>query len=96
MKKTVHKNAILLTEFTKYFTDSDRKIIDEEKKYYQVACEIKKQRESLGLTQEKLAQLASIPRTTLTKVESGQRNVTIQMLMDLAQAMGKRIELKFY
>ena len=55
---------------------------------------LRKRREELGLTQEKLSKLSNIPRTTITKVESGTRNATLQTLMSLAQAMGSTFEVK--
>jgi len=41
-----------------------------------------------------LAQLSKVPRTTITKVESGSRNATLQTLMAMAHAMGKSVELR--
>ncbi|MCA9386199.1 helix-turn-helix transcriptional regulator, partial [Candidatus Dojkabacteria bacterium] len=41
------------------------------------------------------SQKSGIPRPTISKIESGKRNVTIDTLTALAAAMGKRIELNF-
>jgi transcriptional regulator with XRE-family HTH domain len=75
-------------------TTEEREFIDQEKKYYEIVIALRNKREKLGLTQEKLAELSNIPRTTITKVESGSRNATIQTLMSLAQAMGSTFEVK--
>jgi len=52
-------------------------------------------REKKGLTQEQLSKLSGVPRTTIAKIESGNRNVTIEKLMVIAGAMGKSLEIKF-
>jgi transcriptional regulator with XRE-family HTH domain len=51
-------------------------------------------RKSQGITQVELAQEAEINRTTLSKIESGQRNATLDVLMRLASALGKKLEIK--
>lgn len=92
--KNIRKNTISLAQFGKGITREERQFIEAEKKYYQVVVSLRKKREDLGLTQEKLAYLSKVPRTTITRVESGSRNATIQTLLSLAQAMGKNIELR--
>ena len=56
---------------------------------------LKKMRKKIGMTQNELSQKSGIPRPTISKIESGKRNVTIDTLTALAAAMGKRIELNF-
>ena len=75
------------------FTNEDWQAVKAEKKYYELLLDFKKTRQNLGFTQQELAKKAQIPRTTITKIESGNRNSTIDTLMRLAQAMGKRLEL---
>lgn len=89
-----HSQTISLKEFGKNITRQERRFVETEKKYYQIVIELRKTREGLGLTQEKLARLAKVPRTTITKVESGYRNATLDTLISIAQAMGKNVELK--
>ncbi len=88
------KTTITLKEFNRGLSPDDRKLIEAEKKYYQVIVALREKRKKMGLTQEGLARLSNVPRTTITKVESGSRNATLQTLMALAQAMGKRVELR--
>lgn len=90
------RNAITLSELRKGTTDDERKFINAEKKYYKIVVALKKKREELGFTQEKLSLLSNIPRTTITKVESGSRNATLHTLISMAQAMGKNIEFSLY
>ena len=90
------RNAITLSALHKGITNDERKFIDAEKKYYKIVISLKKKREELGFTQEKLSLLSNIPRTTITKVESGSRNATLHTLISMAQAMGKNIEFSLY
>jgi len=88
--------TITLDEFASKFSDSQLKEIDQEVKYYQMLAKIKEFREEKGMTQEELAQKAKVNRTTLSKIESGYRNATIETLMRLASAMGLSLELRLY
>lgn len=93
-KNKLKKLAITLEEFNKDLTPKEWKTIEAEKKYYYLLSALRKTRNSLGLTQNKLAELSNLPRTTITRVESGSRNATIQTLMTMAESMGKTIELR--
>ena len=92
-KVKLKKLATSLKNFNADITEEEQKFINGEKKYYQIVVALRKKREDLGMTQEKLAKLSKLPRTTITRVESGSRNATIQTLMSMAQAMGKNVEL---
>ncbi len=86
--------AISLKDFNRDINQEERTFIEVEKKYYQIVVALKQKRERLGLTQTQLALMAKVPRTTITRVESGSRNATLQTVMALAQAMGKTVELR--
>jgi transcriptional regulator with XRE-family HTH domain len=45
-------------------------------------------RERQGLSQEQLADLASVHRTYMSSVERGQRNVGLDNIISLARALG--------
>ncbi|MDA1079887.1 MAG: helix-turn-helix transcriptional regulator [bacterium] len=75
-------------------TLQERAFIDQEKRYYKIVVALRKKREKLGLTQTKLAQISQLPRTTITRVESGSRNATLQTLMTMAEAMGSTFEVR--
>lgn len=93
-KNKLNKNAIPLKKISEALTNEEKNIIESEKKYYQLVISLKEKRESLGLTQEKLAKISNVPRTTITKVESGSRNATLETLMKIAQALGSSVELR--
>jgi transcriptional regulator with XRE-family HTH domain len=48
-------------------------------------------RKGKGMTQEKLAETASLSRNYVNDVERGRRNVTIMTVESLAQALGVRM-----
>lgn len=73
---------------------------DEEKRLLKIRSDIriasryiKEKRLELGYTQEILSKKANIPRTTISKIESGYQNVSILKLMQLADAMDMKIEI---
>ncbi len=90
----MRKSAISLHDLSKNTTAEEKKFIESEKKYYRVIVALRKKREKMGLSQEKLSRISHVPRTTITKVESGSRNATLQTIMALAHAMGKNLELR--
>lgn len=95
MNKTkLIKDAVTLKEFSRTLNTAERATVESEKKYYQLIIALKEKRKLLGLTQEKLAELSDVPRTTITKVESGSRNTTLETLMRIAQALGSTVELR--
>lgn len=54
---------------------------------------LKEHRVAAGLTQEKLAQLADVPYTTLTKIESGAiKNPSLHVISALAKALGASVD----
>lgn len=54
---------------------------------------VKKLREKLGLSQEKLARLADVSTNTIINIESGkQQNPTIETVKKIATALGVSIE----
>jgi DNA-binding XRE family transcriptional regulator len=97
-KKTlelIKKNTVSLEDAFRDFTPEQNKIVEAEIRYYEVLVELRKMRKKLGLTQEQLAMRADVPRTTITKIESGSFNPTINTLMSLASAMDKRLQVRF-
>lgn len=92
-KSTINKNTIPLSNFISDETSAERDYINSEKKYMQIIMSLKQLRLTLGLTQAALAKKSELPRTTISKIESGSRNTTLQTIMILAKAMGKDITI---
>lgn len=93
MKKILPK-TISLKELSKNFTPEQHQIVADEMKYYDLLTTFKNEREKQGLSQEQLAKKANINRTTLSKIESGLRNATIETLARLATAMGMKLDVR--
>jgi DNA-binding XRE family transcriptional regulator len=93
-KTKLLKNTIPLSDLMKNLTPEEKQFIEAEERYYYLVVELRTKRRELGLTQAELAKKARVPRTTITKIESGSRNATLETLMAIAQAMGQRLELR--
>jgi DNA-binding XRE family transcriptional regulator len=68
-----------------------RKLVKAKERYFDTLVSIKKLRKQKGLSQEKLAELAGLPRRTIVRIESGQKNTTIDTLISIASAMGEEL-----
>jgi len=93
MKKKQPK-TVNLKQFAKNFTPMQNKIAQDEIKYYYLLTQFKEAREKKGLSQEELAYKAQINRTTLSKVETGNRNATIDTLSKIALAMDMQLDMR--
>lgn len=92
--KKLQSKTISLEEFSKNFTPQQNRIVEEELKYYKLLVAFKKAREKKGLSQADLASKAQINRTTLSKIESGLRNATIETLDKLALALDMKLDVR--
>lgn len=63
-----------------------------EKEKLESAYAIYKAREEMGWTQAELAEKANVPRSTVSRTESG-NNISIETLNKLAFAMGKKVSI---
>ena len=54
-------------------------------------AELKRRRMQNGISQERLAELADLHRTYISAVESGKRNLTLESIHRLAQALGASV-----
>lgn len=54
-------------------------------------AELKRRRIENGISQERLAELADLHRTYISAVESGKRNLTLESIQRLAQALGASV-----
>ena len=55
---------------------------------------IKERRKMLSITQRKLADLSDIGINTLTKIERGEANPSLKVLISLLDTLGLEMELK--
>ncbi|HYD34627.1 MAG TPA: helix-turn-helix transcriptional regulator [Vitreimonas sp.] len=89
------KKTITLEEFAKDFTLEQKQIVELELLYYDILVELRKMRKKLHLTQAEVAKRANLPRTTITKIESGSYNPTLNTLMTIASAFNKKLKIQF-
>lgn len=59
----------------------------------EILNDLKNARLNSGLTQHQLAQKTGIPRTTISKIEAGFRNTTLNTLLDLSKAVNLDLKL---
>jgi DNA-binding XRE family transcriptional regulator len=95
LEKILEENTVSLESMMDDLTDDEKKIVEAEIRYYDLLVELRRIRKHLGLSQTELAEKAKLPRTTITKIESGNHNPTINTLMSIASAIGKKLEVRF-
>ena len=64
-------------------------------RYLKAGMELKKLRKELKISQEELARKMKVKREFITRIESGEQNITIETLNRVAEATGKEFELHF-
>ena len=64
-------------------------------RYLKAAMELKKLRKELKISQETLARKMKVKREFITRIESGEQNITIETLNRVAEATGKEFEFHF-
>jgi len=93
-QQRIKTNTISLEEFSKDFTPEQNVMVENEVRYYDALITLKETRKKLGLTQEEVAQKAHLPRTSITKIESGKHNPTLSTLMSIASALNKTLQIR--
>ncbi len=83
-----------LQNFVAEFDGSQRAEMQRELDYYDFLTTFKAARKNIPLTQEELARKSGVNRTTLSKIESGSRNATVDTLMRLAAALQMRFTIR--
>ena len=89
MEKDISIDSILKNELK----DPDfKRGFEAESEKLESAYAIFKAREEMGWTQAELARRANVPRSTVSRTESG-NNISIETLNKLAFAMGKKLSI---
>jgi len=87
-----------LIPFEKIFNalpKSEREDIKQRAKLIMVRMEMRKLRKQKNLTQEGLAKKMNVKREYISRIESGEQNVTLETLIKIASAVGKEFKFKF-
>ncbi len=77
------------------FTQEELKELDIKAEKRIALRQIRELRESFNLTQDSLSIKSGIPRSTISKIETGERNVSIAKLIQIANALDKDLEIRF-
>jgi len=93
LEEKLKKYAVPFEDILAELSPEERKEVDSLSNYYIALMDIFSLRKELKLTQAELAKKSAVPRSTISKIESGERNATIHTLMKLAAGMGKELRV---
>ena len=79
----------------KTFSPERQERIMQRARYLKAAMELRKLRKALRLSQNQLAKKMSVKREFISRIESGQQNVTLDTLYRIAEVTGKDLKLMF-
>lgn len=77
------------------YPKEDRDEIDRIAKFLGARMEIRKLRREKGLTQLALAKIMKVKREFISRIESGNQNITLETLIRIANAVGKEFKFSF-
>lgn len=80
--------------FSSYSQKRQQEIL-ERARYLKSAIELKKLRKQIRISQKELARKMKVNREFITRIESGEQNITIETLNRIAEATGKEFEFHF-
>ncbi len=96
IKKAIHKGDLIpLEKIMARYSEPERRQIEERARYMMLAMEIRRLRKNLKLSQQGLAEKMSVKRETIARIESGQQNVTMETLYQVAAATNKSLQVEF-
>lgn len=78
-----------------WFTKEELEKQDKKIKERLALREIEELRNEYNLTQNQLSIKSGVPRSTISKIENGKRNVCFDKLIQIANALGKDVEIRF-
>ena len=64
-------------------------------RYLKTAIALRKLRQQLRLSQQKLAEKMNVERELVSRIESGKQNITLETLYRIAEATNKKFEFQF-
>ena len=74
-------------DFLRHYAEADIEL--------RVALEIIKAREAQNMTQQELAEALKTKQQTVSRIERGAQNVTIETLDRIARALGRGLQVRF-
>ncbi len=96
MKEAVKKGDLVDYDnlFSSYSQKRQQEIL-KRARYLKAAMELKKLRKELNISQVELARKMKVKREFITRIESGEQNITIETLNRVAEATGKEFDFHF-
>src|SRR3990167_6075368 len=80
--------------FARYTQKRQQEIL-KRARYLKAAMELKILRKKLKISQKELARKMKVKREFITRIESGEQNITLETLNRIAEATGKELEFRF-
>lgn len=77
------------------FSKEEREEIARRARYIKAAMELRRLRRKLKLSQKKLAGKMDVKREFISRIESGEQNVTLETLYKIAEATGREFHFGF-
>ena len=99
-EKIIGKGVVVMRTFDDYLTEqmqdeAFRKEYEAMQPEFDVIRAMIDARISQGLTQKQLAERTGVHQADISKLESGMRNPTLNMLKRLAEGMGMNLKIEF-
>ena len=82
-------------EVMKSFSKEQRKRIEQKTQYLIAAMELRRLRKEAKISQERLAKKMDVKREFVSRLESGNQNITLGTLHRIARALGKEFHFAF-
>lgn len=96
IEKAVKEGRLIsFDEIYNSHSKSEREEIDRRAKFIMARMELRRLRKENNLSQEKLAQKMKVKREFISRIESGNQNITLETLFRIAQATGKEFKFRF-
>ena len=86
-KRSKHSNNFAREYFAREYKEENQQM--------QVAVEVRNLRDKLGMSQREFAKLVGKPQSTITRIENGKMNVSINVLNEIADATNQKLTVKF-
>jgi DNA-binding XRE family transcriptional regulator len=96
IKEAVKKGLLIShSKVLASYSKEDQEDIKRLSKYFSARAEIRRLRIKMKLTQEQLAEKMDVKREYISRIESGNQNITLETLIRIASAVGKEFKFKF-
>lgn len=96
IKQAIKKGDLI--PYDKIFSSLPKKrqeAIFKRARYIQAAIVLRRLRRTLRISQEKLAKKMRVKREFISRIESGEQNITLETLYKIAEATGREFYFRF-